>query len=223
MVDLLALQKQFILAHLGVGDVAADFTMGNGNDTLFLSETVGEAGRVYAFDVQESALTATRAHLLASGAPENYTLICASHHRALEFISEPIKAGMFNLGYLPGSGSVVTTRRETTMAAVEAALALLAPDGILLVAVYPGHEEGRLEGEMLADYFASLNRYAYCASRFQILNSPTAPYFFIVEKKEERPILHPGRAAKHARRAEKLASLLNAGNERAENSTEDTE
>ena len=181
MVDLLALQKQFILAHLGAGDVAVDFTMGNGNDTLFLSETVGESGRVYAFDVQESALTATRAHLTANGAPENYTLICASHHRVCEFVGEPIKAGMFNLGYLPGSGSTVTTLRKTTMAAVEAALSLLAPDGILLIAVYPGHEEGRLEGEMLAEYVASLNRYTYCASRFQILNSPTAPYFFVIE------------------------------------------
>lgn len=213
MVDLLALQKQFILAHLGAGDVAVDFTMGNGNDTLFLSETVGESGRVYAFDVQESALTATRAHLTANGALENYTLICASHHRVCEFVGEPIKAGMFNLGYLPGSGSTVTTLRKTTMAAVEAALSLLAPDGILLIAVYPGHEEGRLEGEMLAEYFASLNRYTYCASRFQILNSPTAPYFFVIERKEERAIRHPGRAAKHARRAEKLASLLNAGNQ----------
>ncbi len=223
MVDLLALQKQFILAHLGQGDIAVDFTMGNGNDTLFLSKTVGEAGRVYAFDLQESALSSTRAHLIAHGAPENYTLICASHHRVAEFVAEPMKAGMFNLGYLPGSGSMLTTLRKTTMPAVDAALSLLAPDGVLLVAVYPGHEEGRLEGEMLAEYFASLNRYTYCASRFQILNSPTAPYFFVVEKKEERPILHPGRAAKHARRAEKLASALNAGNEKTSADAEDTQ
>ena len=56
MIDLLAEQKRFILAHLGAGDTAVDFTMGNGNDTLFLSETVGESGHVYAFDIQESAL-----------------------------------------------------------------------------------------------------------------------------------------------------------------------
>ncbi len=212
MVDLLALQKEFILAHLHPGDTAVDFTMGNGNDTLFLSETVGENGRVYAFDLQESALVSTRAHLEKNGAPRNYTLICASHHRAAEFVQEPFRAGMFNLGYLPGSGKPVTTLRETTMPAVETALSLLAPDGVLLVAVYPGHEEGRLEGEMLAEYFASLNRYQYCASRFAILNSPTAPYFFVIEKKEERAVTRPGRAEKHARRAEKLAAMLNAGN-----------
>lgn len=187
MVDLLILEKQFILAHLGEGDVAVDFTMGNGNDTAFLSHTVGPTGRVYAFDIQEAALISTRAHLEEGGAPENYTLICASHHLVRDYVKEPIKAGMFNLGYLPGSGNkALTTLRKTTLPAVQAAIDLLAPDGILLVAIYPGHEEGRLEGEMLAEYFATLSRYQYCASRFNILNSPTSPYFYIIEKKGER-------------------------------------
>ncbi len=182
MVDLLELQKSFILAHLGEGDTAVDFTMGNGGDTAFLSETVGESGRVYAFDIQEEALLSTEAHLRALGRPENYTLIHASHHRVREFVEGPIKAGMFNLGYLPRSGrKEVTTMRETTMPAVEAAVSLLAPDGILLVAVYPGHEEGRLEGEMLKSYFATLDRRRICVSCFRIVNSPTSPYFYIVE------------------------------------------
>ena len=184
MVDLLSLQKYFILQHLREGDTAVDFTMGNGNDTLFLSETVGEAGKVYAFDIQEEALVSTKSHLEEVGAPENYTLICASHHLVKDYVKEPIKAGMFNLGYLPRSGrKCVTTMRETTMPAVEAAIDLLADDGILLIAVYPGHEEGCLEGEMLASYFPALDRRRICVSRFNIMNSPTSPYFFIVEKK----------------------------------------
>ena len=183
MVDLVGLHKHFIMEHLREGDVAVDFTMGNGNDTLFLSKAVGETGRVYAFDIQEEALASTRAHLESNGAPKNYTLICASHHRVKEFVSEPIKAGMFNLGYLPRSGKKsVTTMRETTMPAVEAALELLAPDGVLIVAIYPGHEEGALEGEMLREYFSHLSRFRICPSVFKILNSPTSPYFFLVEK-----------------------------------------
>ena len=63
MVDLVGLHKHFILEHLGEGDVAVDFTMGNGGDTLFLSKTVGESGRVYAFDIQEEALNSTIEHL----------------------------------------------------------------------------------------------------------------------------------------------------------------
>lgn len=183
MIDLVGLHKYFIMQHLNEGDTAVDFTMGNGNDTLFLSKAVGERGKVYAFDIQEDALTSTRAHLEANGAPENYTLICASHHRVKEFVSEPIKAGMFNLGYLPRSGrKAITTMRETTMPAVEAAIELLKPDGVLIVAIYPGHEEGALEGEMLREYFKTLSKYRVCPSEFKILNSPTSPYFFIVEK-----------------------------------------
>lgn len=183
MVDLKELHKHFILEHLSCGEVAVDFTMGNGNDTLFLSKTVGEGGRVYAFDIQEAALDSTRSLLESEGAPQNYTLICASHHRVKEFVKEPIKAGMFNLGYLPGSGKkAVTTMRETTMPAVEAALELLLPDGVLIVAIYPGHEEGALEGEMLREYFKSTSRYKLCPSEFHILNSPSSPYFFLVEK-----------------------------------------
>ena len=182
MVDLLDLQKSFILAHLGEGDVAVDFTMGNGGDTAFLSQTVGESGRVHAFDIQEEALVSTEAHLKELACPENYELHLASHHRVLEFVKTPIKAGMFNLGYLPRSGrKEVTTMRETTLPAVKAAISLLAPDGILLVAIYPGHEEGRLEGEMLAEYFATLDRRRICVSCFRIINSPTSPYFYIVE------------------------------------------
>ena len=183
MVDLVGLHKHFILEHLREGEVAVDFTMGNGNDTLFLSRTVGESGRVYAFDIQEEALESTESHLKANGAPENYTLICASHHRVREFVKEPIKAGMFNLGYLPRSGrKAVTTMRETTMPAVEAAIDMLAPDGALIIAIYPGHEEGALEGDMLREYFSTLSRFKICASEFRILNSPTSPYFFLVEK-----------------------------------------
>jgi len=188
MVDLIGLHKHFILEHLSEGDVAVDFTMGNGNDTLFLSKTVGERGKVYAFDIQESALSSTRARLLAESAPKNYTLICASHHRVREFVKEPIKAGMFNLGYLPGSGlKGVTTMRETTMPAVEAAIDMLLPDGVLIVAIYPGHEEGALEGDMLREYFKTLSKYRICASEFRILNSPTSPYFFLIEKSPKSP------------------------------------
>ncbi len=183
MVDLCGLHKYFILEHLAPGDTAVDFTMGNGNDTCFLSKTVGENGRVFAFDIQGAALDSTRKHLEAEGAPRNYTLICASHHRVGEFVDGPIKAGIFNLGYLPGSGKKqLTTMRKTTMPAVEAAIGLLAPDGVLIIAVYPGHEEGALEGDMLREYFRTLSRFQICASEFHILNSPTSPYFYLVEK-----------------------------------------
>ena len=184
MVDLLELQKHFILAHLHEGDVAVDFTMGNGHDTAFLSKTVGPNGSVTAFDIQPQALISTEATLRAEGCPENWRLICASHDLARDYIDTPIKAGMFNLGYLPGSGNKqLTTMRETTLPAVERAVGMLGKDAILLVAVYPGHEEGALEGEELERYFSTLSRYKMTVAKFRLLNSPTSPYFMICETK----------------------------------------
>jgi len=183
MLDLKEMHKYFINKRLSEGGVAVDFTMGNGNDTLFLSEAVGESGRVYAFDIQEAALESTEERLKAAGAPNNYKLILASHHLVKDYVKEPIDAGMFNLGYLPGSGKKsLTTMRETTMPAVEAAIDLLKPDGVLIIAVYPGHEEGALEGEMLREYLKSTGLYYICPTEIHILNSPTSPYFFLVEK-----------------------------------------
>ncbi len=183
MIDLLSLHKYFILNHLKEGDVAVDFTMGNGHDTEFLSFTVGERGRVYAFDIQEAAVRSTEKHLLEVGAPKNYTLIHDSHHMVKHYVKEPIKAGMFNLGWLPGGDKSITTLRETTLPAIEAAIDLLDRDAILNVAVYPGHAEGDAEGKLICDYLAGISRHKICATRVNILNSPTSPYFIIIETK----------------------------------------
>lgn len=184
MTDLLSLQKQFILRHLGEGDTAVDFTMGNGYDTVFLSQTVGESGTVVAFDIQEAALTSTEQNLRKNDCPDNWRLICASHDRAPEFIKGPIKAGMFNLGYLPGAGKKeLTTKRTSTLPAVKSAIEMLGEDSILLVAVYPGHPEGAAEGVELTEYFSTISRFKYSIAQFRMVNSPESPFFFIIETK----------------------------------------
>lgn len=184
MIDLRVTEKEFLERHVKEGGVAVDFTMGNGHDTQWLSQRVGKTGHVYAFDIQEQAKKNTEVRLREAGCPENYTLILDSHSNVKKYVKDPICAGMFNLGYLPGSGNKqLTTLRVTTMPAVEAAIDLLAPDGGILLAVYPGHEEGRLEGEMLTDYFARLDRKEICVSCLRIVNSPDSPFFFLIEKK----------------------------------------
>jgi hypothetical protein len=90
---------------------------------------------------------------------------------------------MFNLGYHPGGDKTITTKRETTIKAVESAIELLDDDAILLIAVYPGHEEGEIEGEMINDMLEKLDRRKYCCAKFRIINSPTSSYFYIVESK----------------------------------------
>lgn len=52
--------------------------MGNGHDTHFLAELVGESGHVYAFDIQEAALMNT-AERLGNEYKDRVTLIQKSH------------------------------------------------------------------------------------------------------------------------------------------------
>lgn len=184
--DLMALEKGFLNKHIRQGGMAVDFTMGNGHDTAFLSKAVGESGKVYAFDIQPKALESTAQTLKSEGCFDNCTLICDSHSNVLSYVNEPICVGVFNLGYLPGGNNKqLTTMRPTTMEAVKAAISLLEKGGGLLIAVYPGHEEGKLEGEMLTEYFSTLDRKKICIGCFKFVNSPTSPFFFTIEKISE--------------------------------------
>lgn len=59
--------KKYVSSVIQQGDDAVDATMGNGWDTLFLAEAVGEVGMVYGFDVQEAAVVATTKRLKRAG------------------------------------------------------------------------------------------------------------------------------------------------------------
>ena len=182
MLNLRQVEKEFLASHVGAGDTVVDFTMGNGNDTLWLSGAVGPTGKVYAFDIQPEALYHTRKRLDDAGAARNFSLILASHHKAKEYLPSSIRAGIFNLGFLPGGDRSVTTLCATTLPAIADACDLLAPGGALLVAVYPGHAEGRREGEALEAFFASPDPKICSVSCLRIVNSPDCPFFYLYEK-----------------------------------------
>lgn len=147
------------------GDTVVDATMGNGKDTLFLCGLVGESGHVYAFDVQAEAVARTRERIDEAGYASRATLLLAGHETMAEHVKGPVQAVMFNLGWLPGAVHAVTTKTETTLAAVRAATALIAPGGIVTVCVYPGHEEGARELEALGALAAGLD-----VRRFNVLH-----------------------------------------------------
>jgi len=181
MFELLDAAKAFIEPIIRPDSVLCDFTMGNGHDTEYLCKKVPD-GKVYAFDIQESALVNTRKRLDDAGL-SNAVLIHSSHANCKEYIKEPIDGGMFNLGYLPGSGNKsLHTMRESTLPAVTGAIELLKKGGVLVISIYPGHEEGRLEGEMLTSELSKLDKKYYCVTQFRLINSPDAPFIIAVEK-----------------------------------------
>jgi len=155
------LARDILTAAVRPGDRVIDATMGNGHDTELLCSLVGPGGRVYGFDVQPSALEKTRGRLAEAGLAERATLFLAGHEQMKERVSEPVQAVVFNLGWLPGGDHGITTRTETTLAAVRQALELLSPWGVLVICVYPGHAEGARELQRLEEALGALPPRAY--------------------------------------------------------------
>ncbi len=168
------------------GARAVDATMGNGQDTLWLCRRVGEAGRVYAFDVQPEAVARTRQRLEDAGVAQRAELNCLGHERMAEAVPGPVDVVMFNLGWLPGAAHAVTTRTETTLLAVNAALGLLKPDGLLTVCVYPGHPEGTRELEALTHWAETLDPRRFDALLRRYMNQPNDPPQLIAVKRNRR-------------------------------------
>ena len=165
------------------GDRVVDATMGNGHDTLFLCTLVGEGGRVYAFDVQEKAVESTQKRLEEAGVLSRATLFCLGHEHMAEKVTEPVAAAVFNLGWLPGGDHSVTTRWETTKKAVESALFLLKPLGVLVICAYPGHQEGDRERSALIGFLSALPPQRFNVLHQKFLNAGSgAPECFVVQK-----------------------------------------
>ena len=178
---------------LSEGDSAVDATMGNGHDTEALCRLVGPSGRVYAFDIQPQAVENTRLRLLEAGLADRASLFCLGHEHLTEAVPVPVRAVMFNLGWLPGGDHGITTLLPTTLSAVEQALSLLLPGGVLVLCAYPGHPEGAREKESLISFFSSLPPQRYNVLRQVFLNAgPGAPECFVVQKTDIVPHIQKG-------------------------------
>ena len=177
------LAADYMVRTIRPGDTVVDATMGNGKDTLFLAELVGETGHVYAFDVQAEAVARTQERVCEAGYDARTTLLLAGHETMAEHVPQGVRAIMFNLGWLPGAAHIVTTKTNTTLAAVEAAVNLLAPGGIVTVCIYPGHDEGKRELSALLQYASGLSVRAYNVAHHCFLNaSSETPQLILIQK-----------------------------------------
>ena len=181
MKDIMAFAKEILLERLEKNGTFVDFTMGNGHDTLYFAQYCSE-GHVYAFDVQEMALENTKKLLDDNGGFDNVTLIHDSHHRVDQYVQGEIDAGIFNLGYLPGSDKSVTTQCDTTMEALDKAVKMLKIGGVIVVVIYPGHSEGTREADMVEQFCAKLDKHTYNTYKYALLNKKNPPYIVAAEK-----------------------------------------
>ena len=170
-----------LCSHVRPGDHTADATCGNGNDTLLLAKLVGPAGHVLALDLQQQALDTTRDLLTAAGVAERVSIVPAGHETIGGLARGPLNAVVFNLGYLPGGDRSLTTRPETTCRALEQSLQLLAPGGLLLVTLYPGHDNGS-EAAAVTAWAADLDQRQHHVWRMGQVNvSASAPYLLLLQ------------------------------------------
>jgi len=166
------LARHLVREVLREGGLAIDATAGNGHDTLFLAECAGPGGRVLAFDKQAAAINSTRERLKHAGWLDRVELHQTSHARMGE-TTQPGSASvvMFNLGYLPGGDHSVTTEKEETLIALDAAATCLKPGGMLSVVCYPGHPGGTAETAAVEESLAELTNGGWRVAKYSMLGT----------------------------------------------------
>ncbi len=135
------------------GSIAVDATAGNGFDTVFLAQCVGVNGKVFAVDLQPSAVMRTQERVEALGLSERVECIQGDHAELGQMLTDRncvgIDCAMFNLGYLPHGDKSIVTRPASTLRALQSVDSVLVVGGIVSLLVYVGHEEGQEEGRVV--------------------------------------------------------------------------
>lgn len=165
------LAKVLCEKYIDENAMAVDGTCGKGHDTLWLAR---RCSKVYAFDIQKEAAEATM-EIIADAGMNNVEVINQSHHLMGEHINSEVNLFMFNLGYLPGGDKNVTTETETTIKALEAALSLLAVNGLICVIMYWGHPQGAEERKAVLSWASGLDKGCYHCVHTDMVNQPNCP------------------------------------------------
>ncbi|MDK2565003.1 class I SAM-dependent methyltransferase [Romboutsia sedimentorum] len=180
------INKLYLEKIINEGDIVVDATMGNGYDTKYLAQKVGENGFVYSFDVQEEAIKSTAKKLEKENLDKRVKLILDGHENMDKHVEKEVSCIVFNLGYLPRAKHRIITKPNTTIKAIEHSLKLLKPHGVVSISIYTGHEGGMDEKNSVYDFVKNLDQSDFdvleCGFVNQI-NNP--PQLVLIEKKNE--------------------------------------
>lgn len=157
-------------------DTAVDATLGNGHDTDFLSENFS---KIYSFDIQKFVIDSYKERK-----KDNVILINNSHHALEEFINEKVNCIMYNLGFLPGGNKSITTICETTLKSLKSSFNIIDKGGIITIALYRGHEEGKKEEKEVLKLVENLPKEKYGVMLHSFINRDNNPPFLIVIEKK---------------------------------------
>ncbi|MEF9497378.1 class I SAM-dependent methyltransferase [Chlamydia sp. 04-14] len=177
--NVVRLSHEIFQEVLTPGDTVVDATCGNGKDCLILARLLKGKGKLVAYDVQREALD--KASLLCSSSlsPLERSII-EFKEMSHEYINEAgAKLFHYNLGYLPNGNKSLTTLETTTLISVQKALDLVAPQGVITVVCYPGHEEGANEMVSVERLASGLDSKLWEVGSFYIMNRNKAPRLLI--------------------------------------------
>ncbi|UTR15673.1 class I SAM-dependent methyltransferase [Salipaludibacillus sp. LMS25] len=184
---ILPFARELLAKAVPENGVAIDATAGNGHDSLFLAKCVGEHGFVYSFDIQKQAIESTKKRLISENALTPVSLIHDGHENLLTYLKTEhmgqVDGAIFNLGYLPGSDKAIVTMAEKTITAIRHILTHLKSEGLLVLVIYSGHEEGQEEREVLVPYVRQLPQETYHVLEYRFTNQRNNPPFIIAIEK----------------------------------------
>ena len=170
-----AVRREIIL-NVKEDDIVIDATIGNGNDTLFLAKIVPK-GQVIGYDIQKEALVKTKE---LTKDYNNVTLYLESHENMANLkLTKGVSLILFNLGYLPQGDKKITTLASSSLRAIQAGLTILKDNGLILVVIYPGHEEGKKEEKAILNWLENSNL------NYEIKRNTSnkiAPFLVIIKK-----------------------------------------
>ncbi|MEQ0488866.1 class I SAM-dependent methyltransferase [Anaerococcus murdochii] len=159
--------------------VAADMTVGAGNDSLYILENT-KVERLYGFDIQKEAEIKAKKLI---GEDLRFIFNLASHDQIENYVKENLDLAIYNLGYLPGGNKEITTKYQTTIKSLEKTLDLLNKEGKIILTIYPGHPAGKVESEELEKFLAKIDPKKYAVMKLSYQNRPKNPPYIIVIQK----------------------------------------
>lgn len=167
------LAHNIVKTHCLNTNLAIDATLGNGYDTDFLSRIFR---KVYAFDIQSDVIDQNKAKGL-----KNVEYILDSHENFLKYITSA-DCIMYNLGFLPGGDKSITTLTSSTISSMQMATNILNSNGIISIAIYEGHQEGRREKDAIMNFVSTLPKNKFGVMSHSVINRENAPSLIIIEK-----------------------------------------
>lgn len=172
--------------HIQAGDLCIDATAGRGFDTALLCSLTGREGKVLAFDIQPEAIESTRALLEQQGLSAELHL--DSHANLRQYAKDgTVSAIAFNFGWLPKGNHEIFTHAESSIAALDASLALLKIGGLLSLCIYYGGANGYSERDALLEYVSALDSRYYTVMQCGFPNRTGDPPFAVLITKDAQP------------------------------------